>query len=227
MIIGHSISNMDGIIQAIDEPVARVLKRTRTELIGMSYTSITHPEDIARNVSQVQALRPNGQSQSIRKRYLGGDGSIITLTVQVLRIGSGESGHLVGTMSAAAPLGSMIAGPRHDDRLPHSLWRRAKDLLAVMQARDKTLGGDLFADHAWALLLSVYVAEAESRIATVDSVASQLGLNRATLDRWIRVLEAKSLVDPPDIMREALQLTRSGIDDVERLLSTRSLVDVS
>ena len=167
VIIGHSISNMDGIIQAIDEPVARVLKRTRTELIGMSYTSITHPEDIARNVSQVQALRPNGQSQSIRKRYLGGDGSIITLHVQVLRIGSGE------TRSSG----------RHDvDRrptrledcrsavttidLPHSLWRRAKDLLAVMQARDRTLGGDLFADHAWALLLSVYVAEAESRIAT-------------------------------------------------------------
>ncbi|MGU3390253.1 PAS domain-containing protein [Sphingomonas sp. M1A8_2b] len=238
MIIGHSISSAAGVIQSIDEPVARVLQRTQRELIGMSYTAITHPEDLARNVSQVEALRPNGPSQSIRKRYITGDGSVITLDVHVSRFGSGDTSHLVGTMSTVPAPATTEAGlpkdglqqdaPRTADDLPHNLWRRAKDLLAVMQARDRVLGGDLFADHAWGLLLSVYVAEAESRIATADSIARQMGLNRGTLDRWIRVLEAKSLVEPPeDLQRDALQLTRPGIDGVERLLATRAMADVS
>lgn len=246
MIIGHSISNADGLIQAIDESVATMLQRTQKELIGMSYTSITHPADLARNMSQVKALRPNGQSQSIRKRYVGGEGRIVLLDVQVSRIGGRETGHLVGTMSTVLPSTvapstpstalptatgpspvAIIPARQTDDHLPLRLWQRARDLLAIMHARDAALGGDLFADHAWSLLLSVYVAEAESRIAIVDALAAELGMPRPTLDRWIRVLQAKSLIDPPDGLRDALQLTQTGIDAVERLLSTRALVDVS
>lgn len=226
MILGHSISTAAGVIRAIDEPVATILQRTQKQLVGMSYMSITHPADIARNLAQVAALKPDGNSARIRKRYIGGDGAVITLEVQVSRIGSCRHGHLVGTLSTVPPALPSVAGPAAPDPTPYRLWRRAKDLLNVMRSRDTILGADLFADHAWASLLIVYVAEAESQIATVESIVAQLSLSRATLIRWLSVLQSKSLVEPIDLELDAVQLTQTGIERIERLLSTKTPVTI-
>ena len=226
MILGHSISCADGVIKSIDEPVAAILQRTQKQIIGMSYTAITHPGDIARNLSQIAALKPDGRSALIRKRYIGGEGAVITLEVQVSRTGTYKSGYLFGTLSTVStPLvpATESRGPRHT---PHKLWSRAKDLLSVMRARDAVLGADMFADHAWTTLLIIYVAEAESRIVTVESIAGQLQLSRQTLSRWIRVLQSKAMIEPIDVDLNALQLTQSGIDCIERLLCVQSPVSV-
>lgn len=223
MIIGHSISDAAGVIQSIDETVATVLQRTRKELIGLSYLAITHPDDAARSLSHIAALRPNGNSERITKRYIGGQGAIITLEVQVSRLGNSETGYLVGTLSTVPIMSDLI----DMDDMPHRMWQRAKDLLRVMRARDDVLGTDLFADHAWATLLIVYVAEAESRIASVEMVADTLRLSRSTLSRWIRVLQCKSLVEPLDPDRDALQLTQSGIASIERLLANQPAMEIS
>lgn len=227
MILGHSISTIAGVIQTIDESVATILQRTQKQLVGLSYMSITHPEDLARNLAQVAALQPNGSSARIRKRYLGGDGAVITLEVQVSRIGSCSDGHLFGTLSTVPPPLPPVARLAAADPTPYRLWHRAKDLLDVMRSRDAILGADLFADHAWASLLMVYVAEAESRIATVESLVAQLSLSRATLMRWLRVLQAKSLIEQINRELDAVQLTQTGIERIERLLSTKAPVTVS
>lgn len=224
MILGHSVSTAAGVIQTIDESVATILQRTQKQLVGLSYMSITHPGDIARNLAQVAALQPNGSSARIRKRYIGGDGAVITLEVQVSRIGICSDGHLFGTLSTVPPALPAIAGLAAEDTKPYRLWRRAKDLLAVMRSRDSILGGELFSDHAWASLLIVYVAEAESRIATVESIVAQLSLSRPTLVRWLRVLQAKSLIEQIDHHLDAVQLTQTGIERIERLLTTRTPV---
>lgn len=224
MIVGHSISTTAGVIQTIDESVATILQRTQKQLVGMTYMSITHPEDIARNVAQIAALQPNGSSSRIRKRYIGGDGAIITLEVQVSRIGSCEDGHLFGTLSTPPPALPSASQLNIPDHTPYRLWRRAKNLLDVTRSRDAILGADLFADHAWTSLLIIYVAEAESRIATVGSIGAQLNLPRTSLIRWIRVLQSKSLIEHVDTDLDAVQLTQIGIERIERLLSAKSPV---
>ncbi len=223
MIIGHCISSADGIIQAIDEPVATILQRTQKQLIGVSYTAITHPDDLARNVSQVAALQPNGNSTRIRKRYIGGEGAIVALEVQASRFGGCRNGHLVGTLSTVPAISDLL----DPDHMPHRLWRRAKDLLGIMRARDEVLGGDLFADHAWSTLLIVYVAEAEGRIASIEAVADRLRLSRPTLARWISVLQSKSMIEPIGPSLDAVQLTKTGIASVEHLLATHPAMEIS
>jgi hypothetical protein len=226
MILGHSISTADGVIQSIDESVATILQRNQKQLVGISYTSITHPDDLARNLTHVAALQPNGSSLRIRKRYIGGEGSIIMLEVQVSRIGSRDNGHLVGTLSTVPCAAASTDHFSASGTSPHRLWRRAKDLLEVMQSRDAILGADLFADHAWASLLIIYVAEAESRIATVGSIVAQLNISRSTLMRWLRVLQSKSLIDHIDMDLDAVQLTQTGIARIERLLTTKALTPI-
>lgn len=217
MIIGHSILNASGIIQAIDEPVATLLQRTQTHLVGMSYLAITHAADIARSLSKVAALQPNAGATMIRKRYIGGEGGIITLDVQVSRLGNSESGYLVGTF-ATIDLADLVPDA---DPVPQRLWLRAKDLLGVMRARDATLGADIFADHAWGILLLIYLSEAEGWIATIPGIADRLALSRTTIERWLRVLRAKDLIEPVDPLRNAVQLSPTGILRVERLLQER------
>ncbi len=220
MIIGHSISNAGGIIQAIDEPVATLLQRTQKHLVGMSYLAITHAADIARSLNQVAALQPNGGASMIRKRYIGGEGGIITLDVQVSRLGDRESEYLVGTF-ATIDLADLIPDA---DPLPQRLWLRARDLLGVMRARDAALGADIFADHAWGILLLIYLSEAEGWIATITGIADRLTLAHTTIERWLRVLRAKDLIEPVDPLRNAVQLSPSGILRVEQLLQEQPTV---
>ncbi len=238
MIIGHSVSNAHGVILAIDEPVATILQRTQKQLVGVSYIAITHAGDLARNLSRVAALRPNGGATRIRKRYIDGEGGVVALDVEVSRLGGSESGYLVGTLSTIEPPraqsslgGTKVAlsgaGYPGSDSSPHDLWRRAKDLLAVSRARDAVLGADLCADHAWTMLLLVYVAEAESRIPTVATVVDDLRLSHPIVERWVRVLQSKLLLEPLHPGVDALQLTQMGIDRVERLLDQRTVAGVA
>ncbi|MEG3083444.1 PAS domain-containing protein [Sphingomonas sp. PB2P12] len=214
MVVGHSISSADGVILAIDEPVATMLQRHRDQLIGISYTSITHPDDLALNLTKIAALRPNGQSTRIRKRYIGGKGDIITMEVQVSRLAGSDGGQLVGTLSTVDDMTG-------HEMAPHRLWRRARDLIEIVRARDELLGADLFADHAWTILLQTYVAEAEGRIASTAMISDHLSLSSATISRWLRVLQSKTLLEPVLPGIDALQLTQTGIDRVERLLDQR------
>ena len=227
MILGHSISNAKGVIQAIDEPVAAMLQRTQKQLVGLSYTSITHPDDLPRNLTQVAALQPNGPSVRILKRYIGGEGAIVTLEVQVSRLTCCQSEFLVGTLSTVSDPGAKIPRIIRYNDTPHTLWRRARDLLEVMRARDELLGSELFADHAWSILLLVYVAEAECRITTISSIVGDYGLPQTMLVRWARVLQAKSLIEETAGARDALQLTQKGIDCIEHLLALQSPVSVN
>ena len=214
MIVGHSISNADGVIQVIDEPVATMLQRDRDQLIGISYMSITHPDDLAINLTKVAALRSNGQSARIRKRYIGGKGDVIMMEVQVSRLEGCDGGHLVGTLSTIDDTADL-------EMEPYRLWRRARDFLDVMRARDSILGADLFADHAWTILLLTYVAEAEGRIATTATIADHMTLSPTTIARWLRVLQSKALFEPVLPGIDALQLTQNGMNKVEQLLDQR------
>lgn len=222
MIIGQSISDAEGVILAIEPSVAAVLQRTQDQLVGLSYLAITHPDDLALNLVKVAALQPDGRSARIRKRYIGGKGDVIRLEVQVERRSGTNGGLLVGTLSTIDPKSDLLTG----DQTPYRLWHCANDLLNVMQARDDLLGADLFADHAWRILLMTYVAEAEGRIAAADSIADGLGLSQAMVDRWLRALRAKSLIEPSIPGIDALQLTQVGIAGVERLLETKQVASI-
>lgn len=226
MIVGHSVSTSAGIILTIDESVATMLQRTQKQLVGMSFMSITHPKDLARNLAQLAALQPNGGSAQIRKRYIGGDGAIISLEVRVSRIGSCGDSHLFGTLSTLPALPPPFGHLNIQEATPYRLWHRAKDLLELTQSRNAIFGADLFADHAWTSLLIIYVAEAESRIATMESIGTLLDLPRTTLIRWIRVLQSKALIEQVDLDRDAVQLTQAGIERIERLLTVKARTTV-
>ena len=77
MLVGHSMSDANGLLLTMDPAVESLLQRPLHELVGKSYAEITHPDDRARNVDQIKRLLPGDGIVKIRKRYLRPSGTPI------------------------------------------------------------------------------------------------------------------------------------------------------
>lgn len=209
MLIGHSWADLKGTILQIDEPVADLLRRRRRDIEGVSYLSITCPADRSRNAAIISTLRLGAGPQSIRKRYLAGDGGEIWVTLHTARIGNnGANDHLVGTFVVD-----------QDTEVPRRLWQRAKQMLVFHDMRAKTFGARLMTERSWLILLHIYVAEAEGRTMQLSEIAqstnSGLGLTRT----WIKALVHSGFVSLLASNAEIVELTQAGISKLELLLS--------
>lgn len=209
MFIGHSVGDAAGLLVAMDEAVCDLLYRSRRQLIGMSYLELTHPDDRANNVSNIGQLKVGGAPGLIRKRYLRPDGSFVPVDVQVSRLAIGaDAGRLIGTVRLAPAPEEM---PQ-----PKRLWARARDVIDLARERDRSLGGELGGDHAWLILLQIYLAEAEARMIDPTTLCRLTGFPSALTIRWVRALRSNGLIDSDG--QGFLQLTRSGFVRIESVL---------
>ena len=216
MLFGHSISDATGRIIAIDPTVCEIMQRSECDLVGMSYVDLTHPEDRTRNVDLVDRLTVLDGPMAIRKRYVRPDGSSVWTDVQVSRLNAGvDKGRLIGTIQLVDPNAVL--------RDPESLWQSARSANASIQQRREELGDDLFSDHAWIILLQVYLAEAEGRIIDGPSIAEATRLQAVGVERWLRVLQERKLVELTGRSGFIAQLTTSGSNKVEQLLERNGL----
>lgn len=211
MLIGHSVSDAFGQIQAVDHAICELLHRSETELIGMSYVAITHPDDVTWNAPLVDKLQASGGPLTIRKRYLRPDASAIWSDVQVSRFGKGlDHGRLVGTINRVDPSAVKLS--------PEFFWQSAIRKDRDLQLRRTELGDDLFSDYAWLILLQLYIAEAEGICISISQISGRTRCREQSLTRWLKVLEDKDLIDRFNSSFCAGQLTALGIVKVENLL---------
>lgn len=216
MIVGHTLSNAEGVVLAVDDRVADLLRRTPREIVGMSYLQLTCTSDRASNAQQVTALEPDAGPIIIPKRYIRGDGSLVRVNLEVSRLSRGlDEGRLVGcfVVDDAEPAS------------PEALRGAARKLLRMHVQRRDMLGADLFPENAWSMLLHLYLAEAEGRAIDAPSLGRAAGIDAAIVRRWIDVLADRGLLarpisghnsgDPPE-------LTAAGLQKIETLLAGSS-----
>ncbi|MCU6454528.1 PAS domain-containing protein [Sphingomonas sp. A2-49] len=199
-----------GRLLAVDPQVCEIMHREERELIGMSFETLTHVDDRARNISALASLAIADGPMTIRKRYVRPDGSSVWSHVQVSRLKATDGNRLIGTIE--------LVGPDIARRGPESLWRSAKCINALIQRRRQELGDDLFSDYAWLILLQIYLAEAEGRTITVREAAARADIRDGVAERWIAVFRQRRLIDCSEWTDHAPQLTAHGMRQVERLL---------
>jgi DNA-binding MarR family transcriptional regulator len=123
-----------------------------------------------------------------------------------LWIGTGAQRH---TNTAGNPMDAAAARPHGvaDERI-------IRDIVSARRARETILGGDLFADPAWDLLLELYAASlAQRRVSNSDlSIASTVPATTSL--RWIDKLESAGLAtrigDPLDSRRVWVEISADG-----------------
>ncbi len=215
MLIGHSVSDADGRILTMDRALCDLLQRPERVLVGMNYADFTHSGDVVRNRSAVDALTIGQGPLRVRKRYVRGDGTLVWCEVYVSRLQSGAVGRLVGTIHRIGQ-GEQAEGPER-------LWHAAREIAKMMQLRRAELGDDLFADHAWGILLQTYLAEAEGRLIRAEELADATTMTAGMAERWLNALEAKGYIDRDCRESGIVQLSHAGVARVERLLSVSAV----
>lgn len=213
LLVGHSVSDADGRILTMDQSLCDLLQRSAAEVVGMSYADLTHPDDVVRNVADVESLRIGGGPLLVRKRYIRADASTVWCDVHISRFDSPDGGRLVGTIH--------LVNPGAIDRGPESLWRAARRVGDLITRRRIEFGNDLFADQAWSILLDTYLAEAEGRLISIAAIGRNLASTTPLTERWIKALESRGWIDRPTWDRGAIQLTADGLTRIERLLESQ------
>ena len=213
--IGHSIGSGSGMLLAMDGAVADFLQRSKAELRGLSYADITHPGDRLANVDRI-GLLATGDKLRLRKRYILPQGGYVWASVQVSRLQTGlDQERLVGTIFALDFSERQTA--------PAALWAAAKRQAQLIVERNAALGPDLFSDGAWAMLLGLYLAEAEGRGIMAGGGCAPMGLSHVSAMKWLRALRSRGLVEYLDDREDRAQLTQYGLDRIERLLAAGSV----
>lgn len=210
-LIGHSIGTETGILLAMDNAVADFLHRSTSELIGMSYMDITHPDDRSSNSDRIRLLRVGDDPVQLRKRYVRPNGQSAWATVRVSKLKDdyGNS-QLIGTI--------FRLDFRQPQTAPEGLWQAARQQMKLISQRNELFGRDLFADNAWLVLLSLYIAEAEGRGILYQEEPLLGGISSNSLRQWLRGLRSRGFVEYLDDPISQPQLTQSGLSKIEILL---------
>lgn len=94
-------------------------------------------------------------------------------------------------------------------------WRRA---------RSNSLGGDLFGEPAWDMLLELYALALEQQKVSVSSICLTSGVPPTTALRWLEKLQQSGFVeredDPLDGRRTWIRLSRWGLARMREYFET-------
>jgi len=194
----------------VDDNFCRLMQRSEQELIGRSYTTITAPGDLEKSAKMLNGLVDKAAPTRLQKQYVRPDGSLVKVDLRVSRFDGDD--RLVSSLSWVED--------RPHQATPRQLWRAARHIKALYAMRASELGADLFSDPVALILLEVYVAEAEGRVATIADIAAAAELPRASTTRWIRALEQRDLIHALGTGAAMMQLTEQGSAKVERLLTS-------
>jgi diguanylate cyclase (GGDEF)-like protein/PAS domain S-box-containing protein len=99
--VGMAVTELDRTFSRVNGALCEILDRSEDELLGTSFETITHPDDVGRDTASFEALRA-GETDvyETEKRYLRPDGSSVPvlLRVSAVRSSSGALQFLVACM---------------------------------------------------------------------------------------------------------------------------------
>ena len=111
--------------------------------------------------------------------------------------------------------------PSINDRC--ELRSRVFELLEQEKQRQELIGGMLFSNPAWIIVLDLFASYIENRPVTVGDAVLVGGIPRSTGSRLIRALEAQDIIyikcDQSDRRRSIIQLTPTAIEKVQQLIA--------
>jgi hypothetical protein len=112
--------------------------------------------------------------------------------------------------------------PRPTDA-PAAAAEEARRHFRLRRIRDQEFGSALFGEPAWDILLDLYIAASDPRLASVMSASLATRVSTDDTARWLVLLEEQGLVErfyPSTEGGQAIvTLSQSAFDQMTRLLS--------
>lgn len=110
---------------------------------------------------------------------------------------------------------------------PDLLLARARRLVRERELRTHFFSRSIFGEHAWDILLILYISEASGRSFTLRRLAERIDAPLSTTQRWIGYLRKERLVDqenhPVDKRMVDVRLLGKGRELLENYLGALSI----
>ncbi len=125
---GISEADADGRFLRVNDRYCQIVGRSREELLTLHMHDITHPDDLAANVSLFRHATASGEPFEIEKRYLRPDGSIVWVsnTVNLIRIPGQE------TYSSVLAISVDVSKRKRAEEALREADRRKDEFLAML-----------------------------------------------------------------------------------------------
>lgn len=183
---GRIVIDATGAILEADDAFSATMRETKS-MVGANAISITALGDRDRCTKLVAQIVADGLPIATFKRLIRADGSNIWVRNQLRSIGTPDEPRIEIKLEASLPPKGWVA--------PDRLLLVARLVFESRRERVRSFGSDLFTDHAWDLLLSAYICEAEGTLITIAQLHARAGISLATGSRWIRALAAEGLLE--------------------------------
>ena len=130
------------------------------------------------------------------------------------------------TAQAADPAGTAVSCAARPEA-PAGLHARLERMARLRARRRELIGGDLFADPAWDILLTLLDSSLTGREESVSSACVAAAVPYSTALRWLNLLETRGWVerrpDRGDHRRILVRLTDKSRSALFRLFSEESI----
>nr|WP_295668633.1 PAS domain-containing protein [Sphingomonas sp.] len=183
---GRIVIDAAGIILESDEIFSAMMHESGS-LIGVNALEITAIGDRDRCGKIVAQIIADGRAVGTEKRLTRADGSNFWVRNQLRSIGTVDEPRIEIHLEPSLPL--------KDGMSPAKLLRVARLAFDGRRSRTRAFGQNLFTDHAWDLLLSAYICEAEGSFITIARAHAWAGISLTTASRWIRALASEGLLE--------------------------------
>ena len=186
--IGIGIAGTDRRYRMVNPAMCRMLGYSETELLGMKFTDVTHPDDVRLNVWNVEGLDAGEASHfAMEKRYIRKDGEIVWVSLNVVAVkgDSGRESYTVGltediTARKQAEEQRLTDAREQRDTLVREVHHRIKNnLQSVAGLLQRELGQFLELDP-----------RLEAAISQVNAIAVVHGLQSMSPDEAINLCES-------------------------------------
>jgi hypothetical protein len=209
----HCVSTASGVVLTFDQNFCLLMGRSRENLTGFSYHRLTANVDAAESSRALRNLVDRAPPTRFKQIYMRPDGRLVS--AEMLATLFKENDRIVATLSWKDEVAAALS--------PNALYKMALHVWHMYRCRIQELGPELFGDFVGAILLHVYLAEAEGRCVSVNEIAGLVGLSTKTTVRWVSALRQRTLISLSDQDVSTVQLSHQGIMAMERMLTTAML----
>ena len=135
--VGVALTDTDGRVVQANPALQAMLGYAQQELLGMTIADLTHPEDVAPNLSLLREMLAGERTgYRLEKRYLRKDGAVVwgQLTVSAIRDPGGAPRFVLGMVEDVTERKEAEASLRRSEARFRSLIANATDLITILGA---------------------------------------------------------------------------------------------
>lgn len=228
--LAGALSWLDGLAVGRDLRIVIGIEETQIDLVAVSFI-LSRPEilcapsagDWVQALALCSAAEPlslhdvRGESEAERLNRLNAE---VTRIADVLSRLSRDEGRRGIANVAEEVRGFGVQPADEPDVSPNEI----RQIVRARRLRDRHIGGALFEDPAWDMMLDLYAAHLEKAQVSVSSLCIAAAVAPTTALRWIARMTDAGLFerkpDPFDRRRAFMSLTERGLDAMRRYVAS-------